>query len=98
MKSVALTALLGPLGLLSLGTLFIGLEADNPIVQTIYTADPAPIVYNNTLYVFTGHDEDGSTTYTMKNWHLFSTADMQNWKDLGSPMNLATFSWANANA
>ncbi|KAG8702733.1 hypothetical protein FRC09_004572 [Ceratobasidium sp. 395] len=98
MKSAALTALLGPLGLLSLGTLFIGAKADNPFVQTIYTADPAPMVYNNTLYVFTGHDEDGSTTYTMKNWHLFSTTDMQNWKDLGSPMSLATFSWANANA
>ena len=37
--------------------------ADNPIVQTIYTADPAPMVYKDTLYVYTGHDEDGVTIF-----------------------------------
>jgi beta-xylosidase len=80
--------------------LFFGasVKADNPIVQTIYTTDPAPIVYNNRVYVLTGHDEDGSTTYVMKNWHLYSTADMANWQDHGSPASLSTFAWANANA
>lgn len=84
--------------LLLLGALINVAQADNPIVQTIYTTDPAPMVYNNKVYVFTGHDENNSTTYNMKNWHLYSTSDMQNWQDLGSPMSLATFSWANANA
>jgi arabinoxylan arabinofuranohydrolase len=32
--------------------------ADNPIVQTLYTADPAPMVHEGTLYVYTTHDED----------------------------------------
>ncbi|KAG7095060.1 hypothetical protein E1B28_005850 [Marasmius oreades] len=73
-------------------------RADNPIVQTIYTADPAPMVYNDRLYVFTGHDEDGSTTYNMRDWHVYSTTDMANWQDHGSPLSLAQFSWANANA
>jgi len=73
-------------------------KADNPLVQTLYTADPAPIVYNNTVYMFTGHDEDGSTTYTMKDWRLYSSSDMANWRDHGSPMGLTTFSWAGANA
>ena len=36
-------------------------QADNPIIQTIYTADPAPLVYNGRVYLYTGHDEDGST-------------------------------------
>lgn len=80
-----------------LGILSI-IKADNPIVQTIYTADPAPIVYNNRVYLFTGHDEDGSTTYNMKDWHLYSSADMVNWQDHGSPLSLSAFSWANANA
>ncbi|KAA8625943.1 XynB Beta-xylosidase [Pyrenophora tritici-repentis] len=83
------------------GTLLNGVglvRADNPIVQTIYTTDPAPIVYNDRVYVVTGHDEDGSTTYNMKDWHLYSTADMANWQDHGSPMSLKTFSWTNANA
>ena len=32
--------------------------ADNPIIQTKYTADPAPMVYNDTVYLYTSHDED----------------------------------------
>ncbi|MCO8273895.1 glycoside hydrolase family 43 protein [Actinoplanes sp. TRM 88003] len=73
-------------------------RADNPIVQTIYTADPAPLVHNGRVYVYTGHDEDGSTYFTMREWRVYSTADMVNWTDHGSPMSLATFSWASADA
>jgi len=35
----------------------IGL-ADNPIIQTRYTADPAPLVHNDTVYLYTSHDEE----------------------------------------
>ncbi|MFF5232651.1 family 43 glycosylhydrolase [Dactylosporangium sp. NPDC000521] len=73
-------------------------RADNPIVQTVYTADPAPLVYNGRVYLYTGHDEDNSTYFTMKEWRVYSSADMVNWTDHGSPMSLATFSWASANA
>lgn len=34
------------------------LMAQNPIVQTCYTTDPAPMVHDGRLYVYTGHDED----------------------------------------
>jgi arabinoxylan arabinofuranohydrolase len=73
-------------------------RADNPIVQTIYTADPAPLVYNGRVYLYTGHDEDGSTYFTMREWRVWSSSDMVNWTDHGSPMSLATFSWASADA
>jgi hypothetical protein len=73
-------------------------RADNPIVQTIYTADPAPLVYDGRIYAFLDHDEDGSTTYVMKDWRLFSSADMANWQDHGVVMSLATFSWATERA
>jgi arabinoxylan arabinofuranohydrolase len=73
-------------------------RADNPIVQTIYTADPAPIVHNGRVYLYTGHDEDGSTYFTMREWRVWSSADMVNWTDHGSPMSLATFAWASADA
>ncbi|MFG1890458.1 glycoside hydrolase family 43 protein [Micromonospora sp. NPDC049051] len=73
-------------------------QADNPIVQNIYTADPAPIVHNGRVYVYTGHDEDGSTYFTMREWRVYSSADMVNWTDHGVPMSLATFAWADANA
>ena len=73
-------------------------QADNPIVQHLYTADPAPLVVDGRVYLYTGHDEDASTYFTMKEWRVFSSADMVNWTDHGSPMSLATFSWADLNA
>ncbi|WP_221469683.1 family 43 glycosylhydrolase [Allocatelliglobosispora scoriae] len=73
-------------------------RADNPVVQHVYTADPAPLVHNGRVYLYTGHDEDGSTYFTMRNWRVWSSADMVNWTDHGSPMSLSTFSWASSDA
>ena len=73
-------------------------HADNPIIQTIFSTDPAPMVDGGRLYVYTGHDEDGSTAYVMKNWWVWSTVDMVNWTAHGSPLSLASFSWAAADA
>jgi beta-xylosidase len=72
--------------------------AQNPIIQTIYTADPAPMVHNDTVWLFTGHDEDKSTWFTMKDWQAFSSTDMVNWTHHGSPLSLKTFSWAKKDA
>ncbi len=33
-------------------------HADNPIIQTKFTADPAPLVYNDRVYLYTSHDEE----------------------------------------
>ncbi len=75
-------------------------RADNPIVQTYYTADPAPMVHEDTLYLYTSHDEDVTVDnfYTMNDWRLYSTEDMVNWTDHGSPAGLHTFSWSTDNA
>jgi len=94
-------AVAGAVGLLCAGALSavaLPARADNPIVQTIYTADPAPLVHNGRVYLYTGHDEDGSTYFTMREWRVWSSADMVNWTDHGSPMSLSTFSWASADA
>ncbi|MGF1923063.1 MAG: glycoside hydrolase family 43 protein [Bacteroidia bacterium] len=72
--------------------------AQNPIIQTIYTADPAPLVYKDTVFLYTGHDEDKSTWFTMKDWRAYSTVDLVNWTDRGSPLSLETFKWANKDA
>ncbi len=72
--------------------------AQNPIVQTNYTADPAPMVYNDKLYVYTTHDEDGSTWFTMDNWRLYSTNDMVNWTDHGVILSYSDFEWAKGDA
>ena len=83
--------------LISLTTPFFS-TAQNPVVQTVYTADPAPMVHNDTLYLYTGHDEDKSTWFTMKDWKCYATTDMVNWTDRGTPLSLGTFSWASKDA
>ncbi len=74
------------------------LVAQNPIVQTNYTADPAPMVYNNRLYVYTTHDEDESTWFNMNNWRAYSTNDMVNWTDHGIILTYKDFEWAKGDA
>lgn len=70
----------------------------NPVIQTIYTADPAPMVHNDTVYVYTTHDEDNSTWFTMNEWRVYASGNMVNWTDYGSPLSLEDFSWADENA
>ncbi|KAK7210818.1 hypothetical protein V2G26_017996 [Clonostachys chloroleuca] len=69
-------------------------NADSPIVQHLYTADTAPIVHGDRVYLMAGHDEDGSTNYDTRDWQLFSSSDMANWQNHGSPVSLETFPWA----
>ena len=67
---------------LSIGLLAASTYAQNPIVQTHYTADPAPMAYDGTLYLYTSHDEDASTWFVMNDWKLYTTTDMVNWTDV----------------
>lgn len=91
MKRLLLPALAAILGLASSS------RAENPIVQTLYTTDPAPVVINNILYVFTGHDE-GGRFFTMHDWRCYSTTDMVNWTDHGCPLSVKDFTWAKDDA
>ena len=70
-------------------------SAQNPIISTVFTPDPAPFVYGDKVYLFTDHDEDGrNRDFNMKDWMLFSTEDMVNWTYLGTQVTTATFKWA----
>ena len=75
-------------------------RADNPIVQTNYTADPAPMLDEGRLYVYTSHADDVTVNnfFTMNDWRLYSTADMVNWTDHGSPASYRIFSWGTGDA
>lgn len=68
--------------------------ADNPVVQTHYAPDPAPMVYNGTVYMYTGDDIPGFDFYYMTKWRVLSSTDMVNWTDHGSPITLESFKWA----
>lgn len=72
--------------------------AQNPFVQTCYTSDPAPMVHDGRMYVYTGHDEDGADFFWMQEWRVYSSDDMVNWVDHGSPLALESFSWADDRA
>ena len=73
-------------------------QAENPIVQTSFTPDPAPVVIGDELYVFTGCDREGNNEfYTMTGWQCFSTKDMKNWTDHGRILEDTSFKWCNAN-
>lgn len=70
------------------------LHADNPTIQTSYTPDPAPMVYDGVFYFYTGNDAPGSSFYTMTDWQCFSSTDMQNWENHGSVLSYTDFEWA----
>lgn len=72
--------------------------AQNPIVQTCYTTDPAPMVHDGRLYVYTGHDEDRADFFWMQEWRVYSTEDMVNWTDHGSPLAIESFEWGDDRA
>ena len=69
-------------------------NAQNPIIQTKYTADPAPMVYNDTVFLYTSHDEENADVFLMKNWLLYTSTDMVNWTDHGQVASLYDFKWA----
>src|SRR5690554_8061672 len=73
-------SILKPLLILIITAAFSAINADNPLVRHIYTADPAPLVYNDTFYIFTGHDEGGEG-WTLNGWHVLSSTDMVHWTD-----------------
>lgn len=68
--------------------------ADNPVIQTHFSPDPAPMVYNGRVYMYTGDDIPGTDFYYMTKWRVTSSADMVNWTDHGSPISLESFEWA----
>ena len=74
------------------------IAARNPIVQTCFTTDPAPMVHGDTLYVYTGHDENGADFFWMQEWRVYSTTDMVNWTDHGTPLAIEDFEWADDRA
>ena len=76
----------------------MSVKAQNPFVQTWFTSDPAPMVHDGTMYVYTGHDEDRADFFWMQEWRVYSTRDMVNWTDHGSPLALESFSWADDRA
>ncbi|GAA3739980.1 family 43 glycosylhydrolase [Plantactinospora mayteni] len=75
-------------------------SAANPIITSIYTADPAPLVVGNTMYIYAGRDEapTGDNNFRMREWHVLSSTDANTWTHHGARASIATFPWAGADA
>lgn len=75
-------------------------QAANPAITEVLTADPAALVHDDTVYLYTGHDEakDNKDFYKMSKWLVFSSTDMVNWKNHGSPLAVKDFKWAKGDA
>lgn len=90
MNTLKLKYLLSSLMLMSVA----GLSAQNPVIQTHFSPDPAPMVYKDRMYVYTGDDIPGFDFYYMTKWRVHSSDDMVNWTDRGVPISLESFTWA----
>ncbi len=71
----------------------------NPIIRDRFTADPAPLVVGDRLYLYVGHDQarDGEM-FNMRDWRVYSTTDMKRWDDHGPIMEIGDFKWAQKDA
>ncbi|WP_111978694.1 glycoside hydrolase family 43 protein [Algibacillus agarilyticus] len=78
----------------------LNVSAKNPIVDNVFTADPAAMVHDGKVYLYTGHDESPSNNvfFQMHDWLLFSSEDMVNWTQHGSIMRADDFKWAKGEA
>jgi beta-xylosidase len=88
--------------LLMIATQLIAIEPKkqgNPIITDKYTADPAALVYNDTVYLYAGHDEcpPEGNFYQMHEWLIYSSTDMVNWKE-HTPFKVTAFDWARDDA
>lgn len=73
----------------------ITVYADNPIIKDRFSADPAALVHDGKIYLYTGHDEAqiNGNFFVLKEWNVFSSSDLENWELEGS-LSRSAFKWA----
>jgi hypothetical protein len=71
----------------------------NPLLRDVHTADPAPLVVDDTVYLYVGHDEaKGNDFFLMKEWLAYSSKDLRHWTAHGAIMKPTDFKWAVSSA
>ncbi len=59
--------------------------AGNPIIKDIGMSDPHVRVFNDTVYLYTGHDDDpNDPLWVMKEWRIFRSTDLVDWEQVGT--------------
>ena len=68
--------------------------ANYVIFSQRFSADPAPIVHDGRVYLYTSHDKDHAHGYDMQDYTCLSSSDMINWRDEGIAFSLKNTTWA----
>lgn len=71
--------------------------ASNPLDfgSNIRTADPSAHVWQDgRIYLYTSHDEECQPDFWMKDWHVFSSDNLDDWTDHGPVLTVNDISWA----
>jgi len=56
------------------------LFSQNPILKGLGVSDPHVRVFNDTIFLYSGHDANpNDKTWVMKDWRVFSSIDLLNW-------------------
>lgn len=95
MTTLPLLRLAGTLGLAAASAL--AAVAANPLNfgSNIKTADPSGHVWaDGRMYIYASHDEECQEDFWMKDWHVFSSADLVTWTDHGPCLSVKDLKWA----
>jgi arabinoxylan arabinofuranohydrolase len=63
-----------------------------------FTADPAPLVVGDRVYLYTTHDATNQSGYSMYDYSLISSVDLLNWLDHGLVFDARNVSWGERGA
>lgn len=69
----------------------------NPLIPTVFSADPSAHVWpgDDRVWIYASHDQPGTNSHhTMISYHVFSSSDMVNWTDYGVVLHLKDVKWA----
>lgn len=67
----------------------------NPIITDKFTADPAAMVFGDSVYLYVGHDQaKPNTFYDLREWLVYSSDDMVTWNEHPVPLKATDFAWA----
>jgi hypothetical protein len=73
--------------------------AQNPLITDQFTADPSARVFGDRVYLYPSHDILATEKrgrpgwFCMEDYHVFSSADLSEWKDHGMIVNQKDVAW-----
>ena len=80
------------------------LFAQNPLIRTMYSADPSARVFGDSVYVYPSHDILATTGhgrvgwFCMEDYHVFASKNLTDWKDDGMVVSQTNVPWAKPDA